>query len=124
MITGCVIGESLRSGAVLELTGLRVCRVTRMDLTDSARGSQPPVWTVLEFESDAEDDAPLAQALADGLSPDGGWYADYRVGDKERVVVFAGRVFRYTGANDPRRTEAIAYGASVGVPEHQLDWKD
>ncbi|MFF0159065.1 hypothetical protein ACFYRY_16225 [Streptomyces sp. NPDC005263] len=94
-----------------------------MDLSDSARGSQPPVWTVLEFESDAQDDAPLAQALAEGLSPEGGWYADYQAG-KERVVVFAGRVFRYAGANDPSRAEAVAYGVSVGVPEHQLDWKD
>ncbi|MEU6367501.1 hypothetical protein ABZ876_17625 [Streptomyces sp. NPDC046931] len=59
-------------------------------------------------ESDAEDDAPLAEALADGLSPEGGRYADYRVGDKERVVVFAGRIFRY--ADDPRRAEAIARG--------------
>jgi len=123
VITGCVIGESLRAGAVLELTGLRVCRVTRTDLSSSAQGSQPPVWTVLEFESDAEDDAPLAQALADGLSPEGGWYADYRSGE-ERVVVFAGRIFRYTGADDPRRAEAVAYGLSAGVPEHQLDWQD
>jgi hypothetical protein len=123
MVTGCVIGESLRSGAVLELPDLRVCRVTRMDVSGSARGGQPPVWTVLEFESDAADDGPLARALADGLSPEGGWYADYRVGD-ERVVVFAGRVFRYRGADDPRRAEAVAYGAAAGVPEHQLDWKD
>ncbi|GGN21275.1 hypothetical protein [Streptomyces fuscichromogenes] len=124
MITGCVVAESLRPGAVLELAGLRMCRVSRVDLAGSARGSQPPVWTILEFESDAEDDTPLAQALSDGLSPDGGWYADYRVGDRERVVVFAGRVFRYSGADDPRRLEAVAHGASVGVPEHQLDWKD
>jgi hypothetical protein len=94
-----------------------------MDVSASARGSQPRLWTVLEFESDAEDDGPLARALADGLSPDGGWYADYRVGG-ERVIVFAGRVFRYAGADDPRRAEAVAYGAAAGVPEHQLDWKD
>ncbi|MFD0564430.1 hypothetical protein ACFQ2M_22305 [Kitasatospora saccharophila] len=95
-----------------------------MDLSATARGSQPPVWTVLEFESDAEDDAPLAEALADALSAEGGWYADYRVGDEERVVVFSGRVFRYSGADDPRRAEAVAHGVSVGVPAHQLDWKD
>lgn len=124
MITGCVVGESLRSGAVLELTGLRVCRVTRMDVSGSARGSQPPVWTVLDFESEAEDDTPLAEALAAGLSPEGGWYADYRVGERERVIVFPGRIFRYAGPDDPRRAEAVAHGASVGVPAHQLDWTD
>ncbi|MFC9848580.1 hypothetical protein ACFWFF_39685 [Streptomyces sp. NPDC060223] len=94
-----------------------------MDVSSSAQGSQPPVWTVLEFESDAEDDAPLAKALAESLSNEGGWYADYR-SSGERVVVFAGRVFRYAGADDVRRAEAVAYGLSVGVPEHQLDWKD
>lgn len=79
------------------------------------------MWTLPESESTTEDDAPLAQALADVLSPEGGWYADCRVGDGERVVVFPGRVFRYAGADDPRRAEAVAYGAGMGVPEHQLD---
>ncbi|MFE0452939.1 hypothetical protein ACFW2D_16985 [Streptomyces sp. NPDC058914] len=72
----------------------------------------------------------IADALAAALRPELGWYADFAVGD-ERIVVFAGRVFRIgrgEGAGlgrprraGPRRAEALAYGRSVGTPEHQLD---
>lgn len=55
-----------------------------------------------------------ADALAGALEPAHGWYADFTAGD-ERVVVFAGKVFR------SGRAAAIAHGRSVGTPEHQLD---
>ncbi|WP_426567823.1 hypothetical protein [Streptomyces canus] len=102
----------------------------------------------------------IADALAAALRPELGWYADFAVGD-ERIVVFAGRVFRIgrgegaglgrprrarprrarpgqagpgraeagrggpglakAGRGGPGRAEALAYGRSVGTPEHQLD---
>ena len=65
----------------------------------------------------------LARALADVLEPVGGWYADFVVGE-ERVVVFAGKVFRYRRGDEAGRAEAVAHGRAVGTPEHQLDWKE
>jgi hypothetical protein len=57
------------------------------------------------------------------LDRSNGWYADFSVGD-ERVVVFAGQVFRYRRGDKAGRAEAVAYGRSVGTPEHQLDWEE
>lgn len=123
MITGYVIGESLRPGAVFEPRGLRLRKVSRVDVGGSATAAQPRLWTFVEWESDGEDVAGLADAFAEALEPENGWYADFTAGD-ERVVVFAGRVFRHRRGDEAGRAEAIAYGRSVGTPEHQLDWKE
>ena len=54
---------------------------------------------------------------------DGGWYADFTSSD-HHVVVFAGRVFRYRRGDAAAQAEARAYGRSLGVPDHQLDWSE
>lgn len=122
MISGYVIGESLRPGAVFEPRGLRLRKVSRVEIGGAA-AAQPAVWTLVEWESDGEDVGALAQALAGVLAPELGWYADFVAGD-ERVVVFADKVFRYRRGDAAGRAEAVAYGRSVGTPEHQLDWPE
>lgn len=123
MISGYVIGESLRPGAVFEPHGLRLRKVGRLDVGASATDAQPRLWTFVEWESDGEDVAGLANAFSAALEPENGWYADFTAGD-ERVVVFAGKVFRYRRGDEAGRAEAIAYGRAVGTPEHQLDWRE
>ncbi|GAB2762013.1 hypothetical protein [Streptomyces bullii] len=123
MISGYVIGESLRTGAVFAPGGLRLRRVTRLDLSGSATAGQPTAWTFVEWETDSDDVTGLAAALADALEPGNGWYADFTAGE-DHVVVFAGKVFRYRRGDAAGRADAIAYGRSVGTPEHQLDWQE
>ncbi|MFE2427752.1 hypothetical protein ACFXJ5_13495 [Streptomyces sp. NPDC059373] len=126
MITGCLIGDSLRAGAVFEPRRLRIRRITRLDVSAGAASGQPQIWTVIDFETEDHEDQDvhgLAEDLAACLSAEGGWYADFATGD-ERVVVFAGKVFRFPRGDEAGRAEAVAYGRSVGVPDHQLDWRD
>lgn len=123
MISGYVIGESLRPGATFEPRGLRLRRVSRLDVSASATEAQPDRWTLVEWEADGDDVDGVAQALAGVLEPDNGWYSDFAAGD-ERVVVFAGKIFRYRRGDEAGRAEAIAYGRSVGTPLHQLDWEE
>jgi hypothetical protein len=122
VISGYVIGESLRTGAVFQPRGLRLRKVSRVE-TGGAADGQPPVWTLVEWEADGGDVGSLAEALAEALAPELGWYADFVAGD-ERVVVFAGKVFRYRRGDEAGRAEAVAYGRSVGTPGHQLDWAE
>ncbi|MCD9877944.1 hypothetical protein [Streptomyces guryensis] len=84
---------------------------------------QPGLSTLVEWETDSDDVSGLAEALAAALEPENGWYADFTAGD-ERVVVFAGKVFRYRRGDEAGRAEAVAYGRSVGTPGHQLDWSE
>jgi hypothetical protein len=121
MLRGLILAESLRPGAVLEVPDLRIARVWREDVSASTAPTQPPLWTFLDVEAPDERAGALADALAATLSDDGGWYADFRVG-ADHVVVFAGRVFRYRRGDGTAKAHVVAYGRSVGVPAHQLDW--
>jgi len=121
MLTGVLIGESLRAGAKLGGLPLRLAWVTRVEPPAPAPG-QPPRWTVLEFEADEETAGDLAVALARCLDS-GPWYANFAT-DEEAFVVFADRVFRYQRDDRFGRARAVQYARTVGVPEAQLDWTD
>lgn len=123
MVKGTLLAESLKIGAELDVAGLRLTRVSRRDVSASVSPVQPPIWTFLEFEADDDAAGPLADALARVLLADGGWYADFGT-SADHVVVFAGRVFRYRRGDQRGRGEAMDYGRTMGVPEHQLDWPD
>lgn len=123
MVKGTLLAESLKIGAELSVAGLRLAGVSRRDVSASVSAAQPPVWTFLEFEADDAIAGPLAESLARSLLAEGGWYADFRAGD-DHVVVFAGKVFRYQRGDQDGRAEAMDYGRTMGVPEHQLDWPD
>lgn len=121
MLTGFLVGESIRSGAELEGPPLRLHRVTGVVVNDPAPG-QPPRWTLLQFEAEDTDAPRLAVALARCLDP-GPWYASF-ITDGEAFVVFADRVFRYRRGDRSGRARAAQYARTVGVPEAQLDWAE
>ena len=121
MLTGALVVESLRIGAVLEGVSLVVRRISRAEVTDVS-ADQPSVWTLLEFAADSESAEELARSLADVL--DGpGWYASFETEQAGRVfVVFPGKVFRYTRGDESARADAVAHALAAGVPESQCDW--
>lgn len=120
MIEGTLIGESIRAGAALGGVRLVTRHIRRAAAGDASAG-QPELWTFIEFEADEPAAGNLADALAKVLEKEHGWYADFRT-PAETFVVYSGRVFRYPRGDGQGRAEAAAYGRSVGVPEHQLDW--
>jgi hypothetical protein len=122
VLKGTLLAESLRPGMELRVAGLRLTRLSRRDVSASVSPTQPALWTFLEFEGDDDVADALAHSLARCLR-EGEWYADFVVGD-EHVVVFADKVFRYRRGDQSGRAEAIEYGRTTGVPDHQLDWAD
>jgi hypothetical protein len=119
-VTGALIMESLRVGAVLEDAGLVVRRLSR-DSPGQVTGEQPPIWTLMEFSSDAADPERLAEELAAVLdSP--GWYANL-YSEGQVFVIFSDKVFRYDREDDAEHEQAVAYAQTVGVPLHQCDWR-
>jgi hypothetical protein len=120
MLTGALIMESLRVGAVVEDPGLVVRRLSRTSPVDVTT-QQPPVWTLMEFDSDAADPRLLAEDLAAALdSP--GWYANL-YSEGQVYVIFRNKVFRYDREDDVGHDRAVAYAQTVGVPLHQCDWR-
>jgi hypothetical protein len=121
MVRGRILAESLRVGSELRLPDLRVTAIVRQDVSAGAASFQPDVWTLLDIEGPDDIADELGRALAGALTAGQGWYADFRVGD-DHVVVFPGRVFRYTVGDSAGRAEAVDHGRADGVPAHQLDW--
>lgn len=121
MLTGVLVGESLRAGSKLGGLSLRLHWVSSVEVHDRAPG-QPPRWTLLEFEAEEEAAADLAAALARCLDP-GPWYANFYT-SAESYVIFADRVFRYERGDRSGRARAAQYALAVGVPEMQLVWSD
>jgi hypothetical protein len=122
MIKWTLIGDGLRVGAELRPEGWSVRRIYRLDMSGDP-SEELAAWTVIDFEAenDAEADA-LSQALAAALAAGGGWYAGFRVGE-DMSSSSPARHSAIPGRPDGR-AEAVAYGRSVGVPDHQLDGPD
>jgi hypothetical protein len=121
MLTGRLVGESLKPGSKLDGLPLRLHSVASIEIAAHA-AAQPSRWTLLDFEADDEAAAELAAALAQCLDP-GPWYASFSTAD-EAYVVFADRVFRYQRGDRSGRARAAQYALAVGVPELQLVWSD
>jgi hypothetical protein len=122
MVRGYVIAEGMRAGSQLSGIPLQLKTIKRYAVA-SATVEQPSVWTMIEFELAEGDAERVITVLSEALEELGGWYSDLLLGD-ERVVIFGGRVFRYSRGDKSARAEAQAYGRERGVPEQQLDWGD
>jgi hypothetical protein len=120
--TGGLLAESLAEDAVVDGISLTVTKVFRAAVGDIAAG-QPRDWTFIEFSVPAPSVDALAESFSRALRKVGGWYCDFH-SDVEVVVVFYGRVFRYSKGDRIRRAEVEAYARSVGAPEAQLDWPE
>ena len=117
MITGYVLGESMRPGAVFAPHGLRIRKVERTDVSGIATAGQPALWTLVEWE--AEDDGaagPIAEALADALEPENGWYADFTRGRAGGRLCREGVPLSARRCGGPRRSGRVrAVGGDPGA---------
>ena len=84
LLTGRILLESLRVGAALAVPDLTVTQFGREDVSSSAADTQPAVWSYLDFEAPDDHAAQLADALAEAILPNGGWYANFTVGNGTR----------------------------------------
>lgn len=117
-MSGVLIAESFRLGADGDLPSVCLSRVRRSQVDDTGT-----VWTLLDFTCPAERAEALAARLAELLSDEGGWYADFGNNDLH-FVIFVNKVFCYVPGDADARVEIEDYGRSHGIPDAQLDWRD
>jgi hypothetical protein len=109
-LTGALIAESLRIGAVLDDLELTIRKISRADVGDVDAG-QPLTWSFLEFEA-ADEEAPrLMSKLSEALDPTVGWYCDFRSGRDLRGVRWSRLSLP---ARRPRRTLGSVRVRSLG----------
>ena len=122
MVQGVLIAESLRVGTTLDGLRLTVTSLARLRQPSPAHG-QPPVWTIMSFDTDVDPDR-LATALSAVLDDSPSWYADFHDDQRKFVVYPHGKVFSFERGSAEGRQAAVAYGRELGIPDDQLDWGD
>lgn len=116
--TGLVLTESLQDVSVIKT--LNVTRQEAWTIQHPA-DYQPPVWTALTFEGEAERADLIAAQLSRALRPR--WYTNFST-HTHVYVIFARRIFKYRRGDQAARAHAQAYAMEVGIPPWQLDWAE
>ena len=119
MFTGLIIKESLKPDAMLEEIGLKIVKTKKWNVGARAAEFQPTTWHAIYVEGAEERIGSVADEISRMLIPR--WYANFSNTTTE-YVVFPGKVFKHKKGDKEDATEAIEYGRSLGLPEHQLDW--
>lgn len=104
---------------MLEEIGLRIVKTKRWIIGERATEFQPKIWHAIFVEGAEERIDSVANKISRTLLPK--WYANFSDTTTE-YVVFPGKVFKHKKGDKEDATEAIEYGRSLGLPEHQLDW--
>jgi predicted ester cyclase len=118
-VHGLLLKESLADDGPLDLVHVTKITLSRVRCAIPPR---PLWWTRVSFEADAEHAEEILQRFSAALRPTG-WYLHCWTATHV-FVVFPGKLFTYSRGDHAAQDEAIAYGLSVGVPMHHLDWQE
>ena len=119
MYTGLILKESLKYVDILENKHIKVSRIENWELGDRAADFQPDTWTALFIEGNEENIEYVAKKISKVILPR--WYANLS-DDSTEYVIFHNKIFKHKKGNKKDAKEAIQYGKSIGIPDHQLNW--
>ena len=115
---GVIIEESLENKDVLKDVTILSTKVEQV--TEEHHTPHLKQWTLHTVEVSEDRGEEVAEKLSKVLETNHGhWYADFR-NDKFHYIIFRNRVFYVDRKNKEQYDEAERYGASLGIPEHQL----
>lgn len=119
MYTGLIIKESLEKSDIFKDNELKISKTESWELGARAADFQPKTWTAIFIEGEEEKIDVIAKKISKSILPK--WYANVSNNTTE-YVIFHEKIFKHKKGNKKDAKEAISYGKSVGIPEHQLDW--
>ena len=119
MYTGLILKENLENTTVLTDARITTTKEETWDVGNNAVDWQPKIWTAIYFEVADKDMEDIANIVSNSIFEK--WYANLS-GSATDFVIFHKRIFAYAKGDNDRKQAARKYGASIGVPEHQLDW--
>ena len=117
--TGLIIKESLRDSKILDDKDIIISKVENWDIGERAADFQPKNWTAVFIEGNKDNIEQVAERISETILPK--WYSNLS-DDTTEFVIFNKMIFRHCKTRNEDAYEAIKYGISVGIPEHQLDW--
>lgn len=117
---GTIIEESLKNPGVL----LRI-KILETRVEETTPEHQTPwlsQWTLHTVEiQESEADAVAEQLRRNIETSHSTWYIDYK-NPQRHYIIFPEKTFVVDRARPEEYKEATAYGISLGIPEHQLDF--
>ncbi|MFC1619954.1 hypothetical protein ACFL45_08415 [Candidatus Neomarinimicrobiota bacterium] len=119
MFTGLIIRESIPSDTILAELGLKIAKTEEWHIGERAAVFQPTTWNAIFIEGSEQEIDEIAGKLSQILLPR--WYANISDAATE-YVIFHEKIFKHIKGDKADAAEAISYGRSIGIPEHQLDW--
>jgi len=119
VFTGLIIKESLPTDTKLSEVGLKIVKTEKWDTGERTAEFQPKIWHAIFVEGKEEKIDQIASKISQMILPK--WYANISNATTE-YIIFRGKIFKHIKGDRTDAAEAIEYGRSVGIPEHQLDW--
>ena len=119
MYTGLIVKESLKNFRILEDKDIKISRIEKWEVGERAADFQPANWTAIFIEGAEEIIEQVAEKISKAIL--NRWYANLS-DDMTEFVIFHNKIFKHKKGNKKGAKEAIEYGKSIGIPEHQLDW--
>jgi len=118
---GIVIEESLEDPSVLSLVD--VLATNAEPISPEHRTPWLTRWTLHTVRVPEASAGDVAEALSAAIDSDHptSWYADFK-NDTHHYIIYRERVFHIDRRSPAQYAEAVAYGVSRGLPEHQADF--
>lgn len=115
---GVIIEESLENKDILKDVTILSTKVE--EVTEEHRTPHLKQWTLHTVEIPEDRGEEVAEKLSKVLEiSHGHWYVDFK-NDTHHYIIFRNKVFYVDRKSKEQYDEAERYGASLGIPEHQL----
>lgn len=123
MFKGIIIEESLADASVLK--DVRIVETDISQVTEKHKTPWVTQWTLHEVEIDESQIDLVATRISTALDPAhaSSWYADFK-DERMHYIVFRDKVFKIDRSKKEEYVVAVTYGASIGIPAHQLDFTE
>lgn len=119
--TGVIIEESLENKDILQRVKILSTKVE--PITDRHATPYLKQWTLHKVEISEERAEEVAKKISKALdSTHNDWYADFK-NDTTHFIIFRNKIFKIDRTNQAQYDEAKKYGLSLGIPEHQVNFK-
>lgn len=117
---GTIIEESLADKSVLQQIKIISTRVE--PVTDAHKTPWLKQWTLHFVEIPEGREREITEMISSSIEREHlAWYADFR-GKTHHYIIFPHKIFFIDRKDVKHYNEAKAYGISLGIPEHQVDF--
>lgn len=121
--SGVIIEESLKDTSVLKKYPIVSTEVEQV--TEHFGTPWLAQWTLHTMEIPGDQIEQFAHEVGNALDTahKNSWYADFK-DDQTHYVIFKNKVFKIDRIKNAEYDAAAAYGVSIGIPAHQLSFKE